>query len=157
MADLCGIPPSATEETVDDHHQLRVPRTKGGRAGLRGARPYRRRALEWIRLRADYPYAHVVRGALLEELGRIDEARASFGKALANTRNRHEVARIEARIRKSEIDWRPGPPCATGALQLFDREREGAGAGVTVDCKHVGFGSLCLDLERGPRAWIRDW
>jgi RNA polymerase sigma-70 factor, ECF subfamily len=56
--------------------------------------------LELLDVGADYPYAHVVRGALLEELGRIDEARASFGKALANTRNRHEVARIEARIRK---------------------------------------------------------
>lgn len=56
--------------------------------------------LELLDEGAAYPYTHMVRGALLEELGRLDEARASFEQALASTRNRHEVARIEVRIRK---------------------------------------------------------
>jgi RNA polymerase sigma-70 factor (ECF subfamily) len=49
-----------------------------------------------------YPYADLVRGTLLAELGRDDEARTALADALAKARNRHEILQIEARIRKLE-------------------------------------------------------
>ena len=46
----------------------------------------------------DYPYYHLVRGAMLEELGRINEARASFLRAVEHSRNVHEAEQVKARI-----------------------------------------------------------
>jgi RNA polymerase sigma-70 factor, ECF subfamily len=45
-----------------------------------------------------YPYFHLVRGAILEELGRVDEARASLLHAVERSRNAHEVEQVRARI-----------------------------------------------------------
>jgi RNA polymerase sigma-70 factor, ECF subfamily len=45
-----------------------------------------------------YPYAHLVRGVLLEELGRVPEAVASLERARASARNAAESAQIEQRI-----------------------------------------------------------
>jgi RNA polymerase sigma-70 factor (ECF subfamily) len=45
-----------------------------------------------------YPYYHLVRGAILEELGRIDEARASLLTAVERSRNIHEAEQVRARI-----------------------------------------------------------
>lgn len=45
-----------------------------------------------------YPYYHLVRGAILEELGRIDEARASLLRAVERSRNAHEAEQVTARI-----------------------------------------------------------
>lgn len=45
-----------------------------------------------------YPYVHLVRGALLEEVGRIEEARAALRLAAKHARNRHEAEQITARI-----------------------------------------------------------
>jgi RNA polymerase sigma-70 factor, ECF subfamily len=53
---------------------------------------------------ADYPYAHLVRGTLLEELGRAEEARASLCKAMACARNAHESVQIKARLDRLELD-----------------------------------------------------
>jgi RNA polymerase sigma-70 factor, ECF subfamily len=47
---------------------------------------------------SEYPYVHLVRGTLLEEVGRADEARASLCTAMKNARNAHEAAQIKARI-----------------------------------------------------------
>jgi RNA polymerase sigma-70 factor (ECF subfamily) len=47
---------------------------------------------------ADYPYVHLVRGTLLGELGRADEARASLELAMARARNASERDQIRARI-----------------------------------------------------------
>jgi hypothetical protein len=41
-----------------------------------------------------------VRGALLEELGRIDDARAALSLARKHARNRHEAEQIDARLAK---------------------------------------------------------
>lgn len=46
----------------------------------------------------EYPYVHLVRGALLEELGRIEDARVSLQLAAKHARNRHEAEQIDARI-----------------------------------------------------------
>ena len=46
----------------------------------------------------EYPYYHLVRGAILEELGRIDEARASLLRAVERSRNAHEAEQVKARI-----------------------------------------------------------
>ncbi len=43
----------------------------------------------------DYPYVHLVRATLLQELGKLDAAQASFAEALAHARNPHERAQIE--------------------------------------------------------------
>lgn len=48
----------------------------------------------------DYPYAHLVRGALLEELGRDDEAIASLERAAKDARSAHEARQIEERIER---------------------------------------------------------
>lgn len=45
-----------------------------------------------------YPYVHLVRGALLEELGRIEDARVALRLAAKHARNRHEAEQIDARI-----------------------------------------------------------
>jgi RNA polymerase sigma-70 factor, ECF subfamily len=47
---------------------------------------------------AAYPYAHLVRGALLEELGRDEEAIGALQLARAQARNAHEEAQIDARV-----------------------------------------------------------
>lgn len=45
-----------------------------------------------------YPYVHLVRGTLLAELGRIQEARTSLREAQRLARNPAEAAQIEARL-----------------------------------------------------------
>jgi RNA polymerase sigma-70 factor, ECF subfamily len=45
-----------------------------------------------------YPYYYLVRGAILEELGRIEEARASLLCAVERSRNAHEAEQVKARI-----------------------------------------------------------
>jgi RNA polymerase sigma-70 factor (ECF subfamily) len=45
-----------------------------------------------------YPYFHLVRGAILEELGRVEEARASLLQAVEHSRNPHEAEQIRTRI-----------------------------------------------------------
>ena len=45
-----------------------------------------------------YPYVHLVRGALLEELGRLEEARDSLQLALQNARNPAERQQLSARV-----------------------------------------------------------
>jgi RNA polymerase sigma-70 factor, ECF subfamily len=45
-----------------------------------------------------YPYVHLVRGALLEELGRDDEAREALRRALAHARNAAEREQITRRL-----------------------------------------------------------
>jgi RNA polymerase sigma-70 factor, ECF subfamily len=52
---------------------------------------------------ASYPYAHLVRGTLLEELGRAEEARAELSRAIAVARNAHEAAQIKARLERLEL------------------------------------------------------
>jgi RNA polymerase sigma-70 factor (ECF subfamily) len=47
---------------------------------------------------AGVPYAHLVRGALLDELGRDEEAMAALELAAAAARNAHEARQIRARI-----------------------------------------------------------
>jgi RNA polymerase sigma-70 factor, ECF subfamily len=47
-----------------------------------------------------YPYSHLVRGVLLEELGRRDEAIAALERAKAGARNSAEAAQIEQRLRR---------------------------------------------------------
>jgi RNA polymerase sigma-70 factor (ECF subfamily) len=49
----------------------------------------------------DYPYAHLVRGVLLDELGRRDEAIAALEHAKAGARNSAEAAQIEERLRRA--------------------------------------------------------
>lgn len=44
------------------------------------------------------PYSHLVRGALLEELGRDEEALAALELARAHARNAHEASQIQQRI-----------------------------------------------------------
>lgn len=48
----------------------------------------------------DAPYLHLVRGALLAELGRTEEARASLRLAAQHARNAHERAQIDQRLRQ---------------------------------------------------------
>jgi RNA polymerase sigma-70 factor (ECF subfamily) len=45
-----------------------------------------------------YPHVHLVRGTLLAELGRIEEARTSLREAQRVARNRAEAAQIGDRI-----------------------------------------------------------
>jgi RNA polymerase sigma-70 factor (ECF subfamily) len=45
-----------------------------------------------------YPYVHLVRGALLGELGRLDAARQALEQAEAQARNGHEAEQIRGRI-----------------------------------------------------------
>lgn len=52
-----------------------------------------------------YPYYHLVRGAILEALGRVDEARASLLCAVERSRNQHEAAQLRARI--ARLDEQP--------------------------------------------------
>jgi RNA polymerase sigma-70 factor (ECF subfamily) len=47
---------------------------------------------------ADYPYAHLVRGTLLVELGRDDAGVAALEQAAAGARNAHEERQIRDRI-----------------------------------------------------------
>lgn len=47
---------------------------------------------------AGYPYAHLVRGALLEELGRNEEAITELHRATSQARNAHEARQIRQRI-----------------------------------------------------------
>jgi predicted RNA polymerase sigma factor len=66
-----------------------VSRVEGAEAGLR---------LLASGVSGDEPYLGLVRGTLLEEAGRRDEALAELGRAEAHARNVHEVAQIRARI-----------------------------------------------------------
>ena len=50
-----------------------------------------------------YPYVHLVRGTLLGELGRIEEARTSLALADEHARNAHERAQIRARTRDLDV------------------------------------------------------
>lgn len=56
----------------------------------------------------DAPYAHLVRGVLLEELHRLDEARVSLERARASARNAHEAAQITSRLERMEARQRHG-------------------------------------------------
>jgi RNA polymerase sigma-70 factor, ECF subfamily len=47
-----------------------------------------------------YPYAELVRGALLEELGRDEEAIAALDRAADSARNSHEARQIRQRIER---------------------------------------------------------
>jgi RNA polymerase sigma-70 factor (ECF subfamily) len=47
----------------------------------------------------DYAYVHLVRGSLLEELGRTEEARDSLQRALSHAHNDAERVQIAARLR----------------------------------------------------------
>jgi RNA polymerase sigma-70 factor (ECF subfamily) len=49
----------------------------------------------------DYPYTELVRGVLLEELGRRDEAIAALERAKVGARNATEAAQIEQRLRRT--------------------------------------------------------
>lgn len=49
-----------------------------------------------------YPYVHLVRGALLQDLGRRDEARQALARARASARNAAEREQIDRRL--SELD-----------------------------------------------------
>ncbi len=49
-----------------------------------------------------YPYVHLVRGALLQESGRHEEARAALTLAQRHARNAAERAQIESRLRELE-------------------------------------------------------
>ena len=51
---------------------------------------------------SEYPYVHLVRGTLLAELGRIEEARASLLEAQRVARNSAESAQIEGQIARLE-------------------------------------------------------
>lgn len=51
---------------------------------------------------AAYPYAHLVRGVLLADLERVDEAIAELANAERVARNRHEAAQIRSRILRLE-------------------------------------------------------
>jgi RNA polymerase sigma-70 factor (ECF subfamily) len=54
----------------------------------------------------DYPYAHLVRGSLLAELGRRDEARADLERARGVARNDAERRQIAAKI--AALEGTPG-------------------------------------------------
>lgn len=49
---------------------------------------------------AGYPYTELVRGALLEELGRDDDAIAALDRAASVARNPHEVRQVRERIHR---------------------------------------------------------
>lgn len=49
-----------------------------------------------------YPYSHLVRGVLFEQLGRFAEARSELTRAERSTRNAHEARQIRARIHRLE-------------------------------------------------------
>jgi RNA polymerase sigma-70 factor, ECF subfamily len=49
-----------------------------------------------------YPYAHLVRGILLEDVGRIEEALAELTRAQHGARNPHEARQIRSRIQRLE-------------------------------------------------------
>jgi RNA polymerase sigma-70 factor (ECF subfamily) len=51
---------------------------------------------------SSYPYVHLVRGTLLGELDRFEEARTSLALAYEHARNAHERAQIGARMRELE-------------------------------------------------------
>jgi RNA polymerase sigma-70 factor, ECF subfamily len=55
-----------------------------------------------------YPYYHLVRGAILEELGRLDEARASLQRAVEGSRNAHEAEQVRARIVRLDAEAAAG-------------------------------------------------
>jgi RNA polymerase sigma-70 factor (ECF subfamily) len=57
---------------------------------------------------ASYPYFHLVRGTLLQELGQTEEARTFLALAAKDARNAHERAQIQVRIEK--IDATAGGP-----------------------------------------------
>jgi RNA polymerase sigma-70 factor (ECF subfamily) len=51
----------------------------------------------------DYSYAHLVRGSLLEELGRLEEARDSLRRAQTLARNEAERLQVSARIARLSV------------------------------------------------------
>jgi RNA polymerase sigma-70 factor (ECF subfamily) len=50
-----------------------------------------------------YPYFHLVHGAILEELGRVAEARTSLVRAVEQARNVHEAEQLRARIARLDV------------------------------------------------------
>ncbi len=48
----------------------------------------------------EYPYVHLVRGVLLEELSRLDDAVAALELAATHARNEHEAAQIRERLER---------------------------------------------------------
>jgi RNA polymerase sigma-70 factor, ECF subfamily len=57
-----------------------------------------------------YPYYHLVRGAILEQLGRVDEARASLLCAVERSRNPHEAEQVRARLDRLDAQGAPVAP-----------------------------------------------
>lgn len=50
-----------------------------------------------------YPYVHLVRGALLEELGDTEEARSCLERAVGSARNAEERAQVQARLDRLDL------------------------------------------------------
>jgi RNA polymerase sigma-70 factor (ECF subfamily) len=57
-----------------------------------------------------YPYYPLVRGALLEELGRIEDARACLELAVERARNMHEAEQVKARLARLDGAHPPEGP-----------------------------------------------
>ena len=57
-----------------------------------------------------YPYFYLVHGAILEELGRIEEARASLVRAVERSRNAHEAEQVRTRIARLDALEATGEP-----------------------------------------------
>lgn len=68
----------------------------------------------------DYPYVHLVRGTLLAELGRFDEARHALHEAQRHSRNQEERVQIARRI-----DQLPAPPTTSEPRTALDPSRAG--------------------------------
>jgi RNA polymerase sigma-70 factor (ECF subfamily) len=54
----------------------------------------------------EYGYAHLVRGVLLGELGRVAEAETALEQARGLARNRQEAMQIGRRIERLHFSWR---------------------------------------------------
>jgi RNA polymerase sigma-70 factor (ECF subfamily) len=59
---------------------------------------------------SSYPYVHLVRGTLLAELGRIEEARQALERAEEHARNAHEGRQIRLKIAQLEAADEGGTP-----------------------------------------------
>jgi RNA polymerase sigma-70 factor (ECF subfamily) len=64
-----------------------------------------------------HPYVHLVRGALLEELGQHDAAKRALERAEVHARNAHERAQIRRRIERLDTDGEGRPPSDTGRTE----------------------------------------
>ncbi len=51
-----------------------------------------------------YPYVHLVRGSLLEELGDTEEARSCLKRAAGSARNAEERAQVQARLDRLDLE-----------------------------------------------------